>query len=205
MIDIKVTGDFKVVKAWLRKLRRVLTGNQNMMRKLGQRMVKDFEMSVAAGGTHFKSGDAAPRVSRPGKWPKTNKDWQKLRATGPQPLQRTGAFGRSFGYNVLSGTAVAAGSSHIGSRRFNFGDVHYGKRWRWAAPVYNGVIMDEMSPGFQGEVVGLSPSGGTSGYGAGHMQWFSPIIQKREYLALWDDTKNAWWRIDVGGHLGIRT
>ena len=199
MLHIKLTGDFKQVRAWMRKLRRFLEGDTGigLWDKLGRRMKRDFEQTVERGGTSYKGGiPASPEVPTPATWPKTHPRWQKLRRTGPQPLKRTGGFAKSFRH-YAERNRVTVGSTHKGSRRFHFGDeaLGHGKgnAWRWAAPVYNGEIMDEMAPAFQAEV---------TDHGAGHIRWFKPVIQKRGYLALWDDTVKDWWERDVGGWLG---
>jgi len=146
-------------------------------------MTKDFRASVDAGGTHIKSGPSYPEgAATPKQWPKTHERWVRLRKKGHnRPLILTGGYRDSFGYHV-QGRSVFVGSSHIGSRRFHWGDAHFGKRWRWAAPV--------------------DDSGAISNAG-GRIRWFSPVIQERKVLALWGDTKDAWWREDVGGALGI--
>jgi len=202
MFKLYISMDTSEIDAFFRKADSFLSGNTPaLMGKLGQRVAADMREMVESGGplpkgrgyTSGTMGGEADESPKP--WERTHPRWQQLRNKDDRPLFHTGKFAGSFGYDVVDGLNVDVGSSDIRSRRFHFGDAALGQRWSWSAWVDDaGHIADSNQP----------LSGVVETMGAGYrIKRFSPVIQPRNWMVIWENTVDEWFTHDVGGQLGI--
>jgi hypothetical protein len=123
-----------------------------------------------------------------------------LRNKDARPLYHTGRFANSFSYQLAGKSAVEVGSTDIRSRRFHFGDAALGKKWSWSAWVGpDGAIISD--------ALANQPLGGelvTAG-GGSRIKRFSPVIQQRPWMVVYDNTVSEWFNVDVGAQLGLHT
>lgn len=178
MVVLEFHADFTDVLTYLDKLSDWLRGGRpDLADSLGRIVKREMMNYVGAGGTQRKQGGKA--------WPVTHPKWVKLRGkTHNRPLYNTGEFMNDFDYEVLSGLKVRVGNAFKGARRFHFGDKALGKKWRWPGVVdSSGKLIDT------GRIAALEARNSLLG---GNIRWFSPVIQARPYLEVFQEDVDDW-------------